>query len=172
MEDKKYPIGGFAPGNYTCKCVSCKENFMGDKRAVQCEDCAKKENKPYWKSLKEKYEIPLNGELMDEEVFKWYKKDREQANYLIEKYGSCAWRINELANTLRNEEISESHFRELVRYCLNEHFKETADKKIKDKINALKSKLAEEKRQKLTKTINQERVKELEIQIKILQELL
>ena len=45
-------------------------------------------------------------------------------------------------------------------------------KQIKDKINALKSKLAEEKRQKLTKTINQERVKELEAQIKILQELL
>ena len=45
-------------------------------------------------------------------------------------------------------------------------------KQIKDKINALKSKLAEEKRQKLTKTINQERVKELEVQIKILQELL
>ena len=46
-----------------------------------------------------------------------------------------------------------------------------AEKKIKDKINALKSKLAEEKRQKLTKTINQERVKELEVQIKILQEI-
>ena len=45
-------------------------------------------------------------------------------------------------------------------------------KQIKDKINALKSKLAEEKRQKLTKTINQERVKELEVQIKILQGLL
>ena len=137
----------------------------------------KEETKPYWKSLKEKYFIPLPKdkslkEATVEEISEWYKKDREQANYLIEKYGSCAWRINELANTLRNEEISESHFRELVRYCLNEHFKETADKKIKDKINALKSKLAEEKRQKLTKTINQERVKELEVQIKILQELL
>ena len=134
------------------------------------------EDKPYWKRLKEKYFITLPDksfeEATEEEVFKWYKKDREQANYLIEKYGSCAWRINELANTLRNEEISESHFRELVRYCLDEHFKETSEKKIKDKINALKSKLAEEKRQKLTKTINQERVKELEAQIKILQELL
>ena len=134
------------------------------------------ENKPYWKSLKEKYFIPLpkNKSLKEatvEEISEWYKKDREQANYLIEKYGSCSWRINELANTLRNEEISESHFRELVRYCLDEHFKETAEKKIKDKINALKSKLAEEKRQKLTKIINQERVKELEVQIKILQEI-
>ena len=90
------------------------------------------ENKPYWKSLKEKYFIPLPKnksfkEATEEEVLEWYKKDREQANYLIEKYGSCAWKINELANTLRNEEISESHFRELVRYCLDEHFKNLND---------------------------------------------
>ena len=134
MEDRKYPVGGFAPGNYTCKCVSCKENFMGDKRAVQCEDCAEKENKPYWKSLKEKYFIllPKNKsfeEATEKEISEWYKKDREQANYLIDKYGSCAWRINELANTLRNEEISESHFRELIRYCLDEHFKNLSDEK-------------------------------------------
>ena len=45
------------------------------------------------------------------------------------------------------------------------------NKQIKDKINALKSKLAEEKRQKLTKIVTQERVKELEVQIKILQEI-
>ena len=25
----KYPIGGFAPGHYTCKCVTCKNEFMG-----------------------------------------------------------------------------------------------------------------------------------------------
>ena len=92
-----------------------------------------KENKPYWKSLKQKYEIPLPDksfeEATEEEVLEWYKKDREQANHLIEKYSSCSWRINELANTLRNEEISESHFRELVRYCLDEHFKELENEK-------------------------------------------
>lgn len=134
MEKKKYPIGGFAPGNYTCKCVSCKENFIGDKRAVQCENCAEKEEKPYWKRLKEKYFIPLPKnksfeEATKEELLGWYKKDREQANYLIEKYGSHAWRINELANTLRNEEISESHFRELVRYQFEECFKNLNDEK-------------------------------------------
>ena len=94
----------------------------------------KEETKPYWKSLKEKYFIPLPKnksfeEATEEEVLEWYKKDREQSKYLIEKYGSCAWRINELANTLRNEEISESHFRELVRYCLDEHFKNLSDEK-------------------------------------------
>lgn len=36
----KYPIGGYAPGHYTNKCVNCKEDFMGDKLARQCEPCA------------------------------------------------------------------------------------------------------------------------------------
>jgi len=40
MEEVKYPIGGFAPGDYMCKCVTCKEQFHGDKRATQCEPCA------------------------------------------------------------------------------------------------------------------------------------
>jgi len=38
--EKKYPIGGYAPGNYQCKCVTCGGGFFGDKRAVQCEPCA------------------------------------------------------------------------------------------------------------------------------------
>jgi reverse gyrase len=36
----KYPIGGYAPGHYMSKCLSCKEDFMGDKYARQCEPCA------------------------------------------------------------------------------------------------------------------------------------
>jgi hypothetical protein len=40
LEPKQYPIGGFAPGSYWCNCVTCKEKFMGDKKAVQCEPCA------------------------------------------------------------------------------------------------------------------------------------
>lgn len=49
IEDKpKYPIGGYAPGNYSCTCCICKTEFTGDKRAVQCEPCAIKmvEDKP------------------------------------------------------------------------------------------------------------------------------
>lgn len=38
--EKKYPIGGYAPGNYQCKCTTCERSFFGDKRAVQCEACA------------------------------------------------------------------------------------------------------------------------------------
>lgn len=40
MEEKKYPIGGFAPGNYYNRCTTCERSFFGDKRAVQCEPCA------------------------------------------------------------------------------------------------------------------------------------
>ena len=40
MSKIKYPIGGYAPGNYQCICESCGEKFIGDKRAVQCEPCA------------------------------------------------------------------------------------------------------------------------------------
>jgi len=36
----KYPIGGYAPGNYSNECVNCKESFIGDKLALQCEPCA------------------------------------------------------------------------------------------------------------------------------------
>jgi len=44
MTEKKYPIGGFAPGNYMNTCVTCKKEFMGDKLARQCELCATAED--------------------------------------------------------------------------------------------------------------------------------
>lgn len=40
MSEKKYPIGGYAPGNYHCHCATCGCGFEGDKRACQCEPCA------------------------------------------------------------------------------------------------------------------------------------
>lgn len=35
-----WPLGGHAPGDYTCRCVKCSAWFMGDKRATWCLDCA------------------------------------------------------------------------------------------------------------------------------------
>lgn len=35
-----WPLGAYAPGNYTCHCANCKKQFVGDKRAVQCLECA------------------------------------------------------------------------------------------------------------------------------------
>ncbi len=68
--------------------------------------------------------------------------------------------------------VKKQYYEDLKQHSAYNFAVKEKNKQIKDKINALKSKLAEEKRQKLTKTINQERVKELEVQIKILQELL
>jgi len=39
-KDIKYPIAGYAPGHYYCRCSVCGEQFQGDKRAVTCEPCA------------------------------------------------------------------------------------------------------------------------------------
>lgn len=36
----EYPMGGYAPGSYMCKCATCGCEFFGDKRAVQCLPCA------------------------------------------------------------------------------------------------------------------------------------
>lgn len=40
MSSPNYPIGGYAPGNYSNTCVTCHLKFIGDKRAFQCEPCA------------------------------------------------------------------------------------------------------------------------------------
>jgi hypothetical protein len=34
-----WPQGGYAPGNYHCKCSHCGNTFIGDKRAFECHDC-------------------------------------------------------------------------------------------------------------------------------------
>jgi hypothetical protein len=41
-EDTREKRGWWAPGAYYCKCVKCDEQFIGDKRALWCADCAYK----------------------------------------------------------------------------------------------------------------------------------
>lgn len=37
----KYPVGGYAPGNYMGRCVRCDGRFINmDKRALHCFPCA------------------------------------------------------------------------------------------------------------------------------------
>lgn len=31
---------GWAPGGYMCLCSRCESHFIGDKRAINCADCA------------------------------------------------------------------------------------------------------------------------------------
>ena len=35
-----WPLRGFAPGGYQCKCSGCRKDFIGDKRAGECLECA------------------------------------------------------------------------------------------------------------------------------------
>lgn len=37
---KPWPLFGYAPGNYHCKCFTCEKVFEGDKRASRCLECA------------------------------------------------------------------------------------------------------------------------------------
>lgn len=39
-EWKPWPLNGYAPGSYHCKCHHCGGLFEGDKRAVTCLECA------------------------------------------------------------------------------------------------------------------------------------
>lgn len=47
MTDKKYPIGGYAPGDYLRSCTTCEKQFHGNKEAFQCESCATKDKEFY-----------------------------------------------------------------------------------------------------------------------------
>lgn len=47
MENKKYPIAGYAPGGYQNTCSTRKTKFLGDKRAFQCEPCATADHERY-----------------------------------------------------------------------------------------------------------------------------
>lgn len=38
--ERAWPLFGYAPGDYMCKCVVCDQTFVGDKRAVNCLECA------------------------------------------------------------------------------------------------------------------------------------
>lgn len=55
-ESRQYPIGGYAPGLYSCTCITCETVFMGDKRSVQCEPCAIKTTEEKSKQTVQEYE--------------------------------------------------------------------------------------------------------------------
>lgn len=37
-----WPLLGYAPGSYFCKCRDCRQEYEGDKRSFQCLACAVK----------------------------------------------------------------------------------------------------------------------------------
>jgi len=50
-EINPWPLGGYAPGNYSCRCRTCKNEFRGDMWALQCLECAAKTTHAYVSSL-------------------------------------------------------------------------------------------------------------------------
>jgi hypothetical protein len=80
-QQPKYPIGGFAPGYYYCKCCDCGQQFFGDKRAVQCEPCAIKG--------KEAFEA-----LSPEEQAEMVKRNSEEARNLFIRNHTSAPAVN------------------------------------------------------------------------------
>ena len=114
-----------------------------------------------------------------------FRYNEHQLEYELSKYEVLyrveIWKLSDYTDHKWNiliedikydlEMVKKQYYDDLKRHSAYNFAVKEKNKQIKDKINALKSKLAEEKRQKLTKTINQERVKELEVQIKILQEI-
>ena len=85
MENKsKYPIGGYAPGNYMCNCTTCKTQFQGDKRAVQCEPCAVKMVKEQVQTL-----IENNREIAEKEEQKQHLIDIMKADGELGLYEKC-----------------------------------------------------------------------------------
>jgi hypothetical protein len=68
-EDPRGPLGGWGPGRYHCKCCYCGCDFIGDKRAVSCADCAYTLNRKYELSQDcvhwiRKYLVERNGQII------------------------------------------------------------------------------------------------------------
>ena len=117
----------------------------------------------YWEQLKKKY-----FKKDSEDVMEWYKRYQVQTKILLSRFGRSSWEINDFAHLLSNEIVSESHFRELVRYEMNESF----TKIITDKYNAINSNLADLERVKLGKTgLDTEQILKLKAQLILLKEL-
>jgi predicted nucleic acid-binding Zn-ribbon protein len=56
LEVAAWPLAGYAPGSYMCLCATCGEQFMGDKRAVQCLTCAARSVNTHIKNLQAEVE--------------------------------------------------------------------------------------------------------------------
>lgn len=64
-EDKRKQKRGYAPGNYINICPTCKEKFLGDKRAFSCADCAYDDSKWMEKSKIKQYMSGVKNEFVD-----------------------------------------------------------------------------------------------------------
>jgi hypothetical protein len=47
IADKRPKKKFWAPGHYINRCIDCEQDFIGDKKAIQCADCAYKDTGVY-----------------------------------------------------------------------------------------------------------------------------
>jgi len=102
--DTRPPAGGWAPGDYTCFCHSCKWSFMGDKRAVQCGECAYRAEaeKPKRSPLSDRMATDLWAQL---DTAKPFEQDQVAAisTFLFTNLLTCAWLGNATTGELLDE---------------------------------------------------------------------
>jgi hypothetical protein len=87
--DKKYPIGGYAPGNYFNTCCSCGNQFTGDKGAVQCEPCAIADKEAFDKLSPEQQDqlVKKNTEAINSFLKNMGTKKEEPTKYCLTTWG-------------------------------------------------------------------------------------
>lgn len=77
---QQYPIGGYAPGGYLCKCSTCGNEFQGNREAFQCEPCAIKDKEFYEALTPEQRErFDMKSASIYKLFFEGIKKDEEIA---------------------------------------------------------------------------------------------
>jgi hypothetical protein len=115
-EPKQYPIGGYAPGSYTCTCVTCKKQFIGDKRAVQCEPCATEMVNTKIVENNGGYQIgEPNEETLEEASWRYNPVKKLDAEFIRQAFKEGAsWQAKQDKNKYSKEEMLE-----FAEYCLN-----------------------------------------------------
>lgn len=119
----------------------------------------------YYLKLKNEY-LKKCEDINDTKSF--MERFNRQTKKLLKDYGESSHNIDSFLRLWDREKISQSHFRELVRLEMDKNFR----KKINDRINKYNSQLKEELNPKMSKVMNEERIKKLEIQINTLKTLL
>lgn len=143
-ESKQYPIGGYAPGNYMCNCSTCKKQFIGDKRAVQCEPCAiemtKKETfEEYLQRLKDR-RTEDNYKYTDEDfenyihhIFDCYEKN-------ISVY-KCLEFMYFIEREVKFEDVFNDNKKEGIKNLISKHKEKLMEEEIKALLNEMESKI-------------------------------
>lgn len=78
----------------------------------------------YIKKLKSEYSTPLPENATGKEALEWAAKENEKSKDLIDKYGEASWNIHSFLIEVLKGNISESHFRELVRMEIDKTFRD------------------------------------------------